>query len=246
MLGRLSCLPDREVAVVTRVLHTTKRCVAWLLRMVGYVVGVAPVRPQDPHYHQLQELCDRGHITMDDIEHIVVPLLIARGEQVQGMAHTLRRSIIENRVLYVALFAALAILAALADGLHSAQLAQDRTQDRLETIAKSNRALATSNRMGIRVNCTLLVNVAIEQGIDGDSGQNLPPRAKLRLLYRQRTRQLLTPAQRRQEAQIMAAIKRQGRLALPDCDEVANHPERVRPLARVDGAVSKTRPPTHP
>ncbi len=103
-------------------------------------------------------------------------------------------------------------------------------------VVSHTRELAERNREAIRVSCTLLTNAIIESG---GGGRDQAPasdaaRAQRRItaiLIGAITRGLLTDAERAEVARLGAIVaKAGGVVAIPDCNEIALHPKRVREL----------------
>ncbi len=95
---------------------------------------------------------------------------------------------------------------------------------------------AHRNREAIRVSCTLLTNAILESGAGGADQPARSPAAKAQrestaLYIGAIVRRLLTPAERkklRENARIVS--KAGGVTSIPNCDQVAARPERVKEL----------------
>ena len=94
--------------------------------------------------------------------------------------------------------------------------------------------LAKSNREGIRVSCVVISNAIIQSGASGASTNTPASRAtrEIQEIYvRAIQRQLLTTEDLARVKYLSRIVVRSGGLvAVPDCDEIAQHPERVKRL----------------
>ncbi len=103
-------------------------------------------------------------------------------------------------------------------------------------VVSHTRELAEQNREAIRVSCTLLTNAIIESGGGGldQAPASDAARAQRRItaiLIGAINRGLLTDAERAEVARLGAIVaKAGGVVAIPDCNEIALHPGRVREL----------------
>lgn len=110
-------------------------------------------------------------------------------------------------------------------GLHNAQMA-DRRQ----------RETAARLREAIQVACTVTANVVTRSGVSpgrrngGPTGRPAPLSAQQRrsILRMQVLLGAMTPAQRRLDAALTDQIGAAGGLEVPDCKQIAEHPEDVK------------------
>lgn len=95
------------------------------------------------------------------------------------------------------------------------------------------RALAQSNRTGIRVGCTLLTNAIIQSGgADPAPGNRPTPQAQLTGHYIRVIQRVSTPAERRVQRRLIRLAAKAGPvIKVPDCTQIALHPDRVKALA---------------
>jgi hypothetical protein len=114
----------------------------------------------------------------------------------------------------------------------------------LREIAARNAATAKRATEAVRVSCTLLTNAIIESG---GGGRDQAPASEAARAQRQITailvgainRGLLTDAERAEVKRLGEIVARAGGvISIPDCNEIARHPERVRELL-----LSETRSP---
>lgn len=103
-------------------------------------------------------------------------------------------------------------------------------------VVSHTRALAERNREAVRVSCTLLTNAIIESG---GGGRDQVPASEAAEAQRKITailvgainRGLLTDAERAEVKRLGVIVAQAGGvIAIPDCDAIARHPERVRGL----------------
>lgn len=117
-----------------------------LRRLLTRLFGRYEPPPVNPYYEELRALCDRPEpLTLCDVKHIVVPLLLTRGEQIAAIhehqQRDQRRGLIEQRVSYVFVVGILVFFGVftgrvddVAQGNRTAlrQLAQQQTQLRVQ------------------------------------------------------------------------------------------------------------------
>ncbi len=110
-------------------------------------------------------------------------------------------------------------------------------------------ALAHRNTDAIRVGCTLLANAVIQSGSGGQRNDTAAGKAQAeltRLAYIGISRSW-TPAERARAIRLQAIIQKAGGVvATPDCDAVAEHPERVKALFELRTKVQELTTPPAP
>ncbi len=113
--------------------------------------------------------------------------------------------------------------------------------------------LINRNREAIRVSCTLLTNAIIESGGGGSGQHPSSPAAKAQrestgILIAAIARGLLTGTERAELARLQGIVDRAGGVvSIPDCEDIASDPGRVRELL-LDGKGEPVRrsPPARP
>lgn len=104
-----------------------------------------------------------------------------------------------------------------------------------DLIVESKR-LGVKNTEAIRVGCTVTKNAILQSGASSGTRRASTPAARAQgertaILVEAIARDLLTPAQRARVAELQRIISRAGGvLSIPDCDQIALHPERVKEL----------------
>lgn len=149
----------------------------------------------------------------------------------------------------IAIVGAGAVLAFLVVGFQIRQLEArgdraDRSADRADDATARLERTAQRNTKAIRVSCTLLSNAIIQSGA-ATPGNRPTAQSRLTGIYIGAITRELTPAERAEvhRLQLIVASSGGGRVALPDCDDVARHPDDVRALPL---APSPSRTPVHP
>lgn len=195
-------------------------------RWIFYVMA-KPQETENPHYARMSAKRERGEcMSLEDINEIVVPLLIERGQEIMMLRREITRAEIRTYVLYFIMGLAVAI------GAFYGQRVISQTQD----LAETTRQLAVSNRQGIFVGCTVTANVVVRSGAPvsrqngGPSGRPTPPSAQQRLsaLRVKTIHSLMAPAVRAEESKLLGEIARAGGLEVPNCKKIAEHPESVK------------------
>lgn len=85
------------------------------------------------------------------------------------------------------------------------------------------------NRTANLVNCRLLTNAIIESGAGGVAAKASNPQQQLTNLYIKVINRSMTPPEKRRQIELTKQIQIQGgTVTVPNCRDVANHPDSVK------------------
>lgn len=162
------------------------------------------------HYAALRARHESDEVlSLEDINEIIVPLLVERG-------HDIQRIRLEALILYFIMGVVVAVAVFFG-------------QSFLSQIDKTTR----SNQQGIYVGCTVTANVVVRAGAQVSSSNGKPPpltdQQRLSTLRIEALRRNFTSHERSVERRLVTRIARAGGLQVPNCKQIAMHPEQVKP-----------------
>jgi hypothetical protein len=210
-----------------------------LRRLIGHFFGKVDTEP-NPYYAKLREIQERGHVTPEDLDQVVVPLLVMRGGEIASLRRELRHAISRSTILYFFVVVLLVFGGLLVGEVREVSKVHQTTLERLDS---QDQAQVESRAIGRATSCAIQSAVirasvaAILGGVEQppELDRNLqrlgfPPEAERRRQAQQAARAYALEISRAVEAAVRRA-------APPPQGGPATRPESVGTIVNEDGTL---------
>lgn len=219
--------------------HRLKRVPGWLSRLIGHLFGKMDIEP-NPYYAKLREIEARGHVTPDDLDEVIMPLLITRGSEIALLRAELRHAISRSTILYVVVVVLLVfgamLLSRVGDLGDDNQLALKQLDSQAARLDEQQDDAEVSRQIGRATNCAIqsaVIEAAIATINNSVSDPLLSPSE--RVVRRRRA----SAASRAYALRIARAVEDAARRAIPKQTSPAQGPQQTVPnvgtIIRPDG-----------
>lgn len=233
--------------LLLRFVHRLKRIPPFVVTVGSWLrtVMIGPRIPPNPYYLELRAIQKRGNVTSDDVEHVIVPLLVMRGDEIAVLRHELRHAMTRGTVLYgvvviLLVFGAL-LVGQIRDLSTDNRTALHRLDDQAAQIRSQQREADESRRIGRATNCAIQSSVIKAAIFTITQSVKQPPKFDRNLV------RLGFPneAQRRVAARrtargyallISRAVEKAARDASPSTSP-ARPPVNIGPIVKKDGTL---------